>query len=146
QYAVVLGFVVLSSVSAGAYVTGHPGEYWAKEGWVQSRDAFAVINEHGQRGDVVIMHPQILWSGNRYYDQVGGINATLLPDASMRASADALLANASTHDRVWFVVYTYHSPPGTTEQHALNALNATHTVSSASSYEGYRVYLLTKRA
>ncbi|MGZ4926120.1 MAG: hypothetical protein ACXV4B_06675 [Halobacteriota archaeon] len=141
-----LVIVMLSSVSAGAYVTGHPDEYWAKEGWVQSRDAFAVINEHGQRDDVVIMYPQILWSVNRYYDNVGGINATLLPDASMRASADALLANASTHDRVWFVVYTYHSPPGTTEQYALNAFNATHTVSSASSYEGYRVYLLTKRA
>ncbi|MGZ4852330.1 MAG: hypothetical protein ACXV3D_03970, partial [Halobacteriota archaeon] len=146
QYAAVVAVVALVCVSAGGYVTGHPDELWAKEGWVQSRETFAVVNEHGQPGDVMLLYPQMLWSVNRYYDKIEGINATVLPVSPARATVDAVVANASTHDRVWLVVYTYHSPPGVMEQYALNAFNATHTVSSASSYEGYRVYLLTKRA
>ncbi len=145
QVTVVCVIALLLSLSAGMYVTGHPTEYWGKEGWVQSRETFNVINERGQSGDVLVMYPQMLWSVNRYYDKVGGMNAALLPVTPSRTDVDTLYADAKMHDRIWFVVYTYHSPPGAMEQYALSTFNATHSVGSATSYEGYRVYLLTKR-
>lgn len=146
QLAVVLVIVVLSAVNAQAYANNQITEQWAKEAWVQSRETFSVINQQGRSGDRMILYPQFLWSVNRYYDNVHGINASVL-SGSNTAIQDSIgnLQNASKNDRVWFVVYSYDAPPNTVEKSVLSTFNETHTITFVKSYEGYRVYLLEKR-
>jgi mannosyltransferase len=146
QLAVVAVIVMLFAVNAQAYVNNQSTEGWAKEAWVQSKETFSVINQQGRRGDLVMLYPQFLWSVNKYYDKVNGINATLLRVVPTIQDINNLYANASKNDRIWFVVYSYDAPPTTVEKSVLSAFNETHTITYVKNYEGYRVYLLEKRA
>ena len=94
----------------------------------------------------MILYPQFLWSVNRYYDNVHGINASLL-SGSNTSIQDTIntLQNTSKNDRVWFVVYSYDAPPNSVEKSVLSTLNETYTITFVKSFEGYRVYLLEKR-
>jgi mannosyltransferase len=146
QLAVVIVIVVLSVVNAQSYVNNQSTEQWAKEAWVQSRETFSIINQQGRSGDLVILYPQFLWSVNRYYDKVQGINASLLSGSNTTIQANINnLQNASKNDRVWFVVYSYDAPPNTVEKSTISTFNETHTITSLTSFGGYRVYLLEKR-
>ena len=130
QVAVIVVIVALSAVNVQAYLSNQLNEGWAKEAWVQSRETFGVVNQNGRSGDLIILYPQFLWSVNRYYDKVGGINATFPSTGSGAAS-----------DRVWFIAYNY---PGPVEQQTLNDLNKTHSVTYAHSFAGYQIYLFEK--
>jgi uncharacterized membrane protein len=133
QVAVIVVIVALSAVNVQAYVNNQKSENWAKEAWVQSRETFGVVNQNGRSGDLIILYPQFLWPVNRYYNNVGGINATFPSTGSGAAS-----------DRVWFIVYSYDGPPGPVEQQTLSDLNQTHSVTYTQSFEGYRIYLFEK--
>ena len=146
QLAVVIVIVLLSAVNVQAYVNNQSTEGWGKEAWVQSKETFSVINQQGRRGDLVILYPQFLWSVNKYYDKVNGINATLLKVGPTIQDINNLYASTSKNDRIWFVVYSYDAPPTTVEKSVLSAFNQTHTIIYVKNYEGYRVYLLEKRA
>jgi mannosyltransferase len=146
QLAVVIVIVVLSAVNVQAYVNNQIPEQWAKEAWVQSRETFSVIDQQGRSGDLVILYPQFLWSVNKYYDHVKSINATLLSVEPTIQDINNLHANASKNGRVWFVVYSYDAPPNTVEKSVLSTFNETHTITYVKNYEGFRVYLLEKRA
>jgi mannosyltransferase len=146
QLAVVFVIVVLSAVNVQAYVNNQLAEGWAKEAWVQSKETFSVINQQGRNGDLVVLYPQFLWSVNKYYDNVNGINATLLKVGPTIQDINTLYAHASKNDRVWFVVYSYDAPPTTVEKSVLSAFNQTHSIAYVKNYEGYRIYLLERRA
>jgi hypothetical protein len=146
QLAVVIVIVLLSAVNVQAYVNNQSTEGWGKEAWVQSKETFSVINQQGRRGDLVILYPQFLWSVNKYYDKVNGINATLLKVGPTIQDINNLYASTSKNDRIWFVVYSYDAPPTTVEKSVLSAFNQTHTIIYVKNYEGYRVYLLERRA
>jgi mannosyltransferase len=146
QVAVIVVIIALSAVNVQAYLNNQLNEGWANEAWVQSRETFGVVNQNGRSGDLIILYPQFLWSVNKYYDNVNGINATLLKVGPTIQDINILYAYASKNDRVWFVVYSYDAPPTTVEKSVLSAFNETHTITYVKNYEGYRVYLLEKRA
>ena len=145
QLAVVTVIIVLSAVSAQAYVNNQSTENWAKEAWIQSKETFSVINQQGRSGDLVILSPG-LWTVNRYYNNVKGINAPLLRAGSTIQDNSNLQANASKYDRVWFVAYSYDAPPTTLEKMVLSAFNETHAITYVKNSQGYRVYLFEKLA
>lgn len=134
----VIGLVaVLSMASVHTYYTT-PTK-------AQVRDAFAFVNAHADKNDVVLLSPPNMWTINSYYN-THGFNATLFPDTSGVPKPKQLVLETRGHDRAWLMVDSF-GPVYGPEAIALVTLNAIyHHMTYSENYVGCRLYLFEKRA